>query len=260
MPDYYYNIKGQKRDEPTHYQKESGEPGDLYWKFPPLFAGMVTAPDKKAAKALIDEEYGRVFPQRVLRKDMENHPFLLSVEELDENDRYVRRRFEPTQCQQCGDVFRIIDKFNDPLSDYNGPDFCSRKCYDAGKDRRIQEFSLVSEGKVPPVIYQIMQISTGKSYVGQTTQPFTLRWWQHLVNPTDAKFHQELNARRDFTDWQFRVLEVIGRPPEGVRLAQHITHRERHWIDELDAVDNGFNTVRPTGVSPQQDLDLPTVA
>lgn len=260
MPDYYYNIKGQKREEPTHYQKEIGEKGDLNWKFPPLFAGMVTAPDKRTAKAMVEEEYGRVFPQRVLRRDMEKHPFLLSVEEMGEIGEYRRRRFEPTECMSCGGTFRVIDKYNDVLSDYAGPDFCSQKCYDEGRHRRVQEFREAHDGKVPPVIYQIMQISTGKSYVGQTTQPFTLRWWQHLVNPTDAKFHTALNELRDFTDWQFRVLETIGKPPEGVKLAQHITHRERHWIDEFDSVDNGFNTVRPTGLSPQQALDLATVA
>lgn len=257
MPDYYYQIKGQVRSEPSAYEREMGEKGELNWKFPPLFSGMVTADTKKAAKTMIDEEYSRVFPQRVLRADMEAHPFLLSVTEMsDDPTDYIRRRFTPTECKECGSVFRLIDKYNDPNSETNSPHHCSVDCYKAGRLRDFQEFRLVNQGQIPPVIYCIRQRSTGQYYVGQTIKPFTLRWWQHLTVESGSKFHTALKNTADMTDWEFRVLEVVDTPPKGVRLNEFITGRERHWIDHYDSIANGLNTVRPVGVSSQQDLEL----
>lgn len=257
MPDFYYAIKGLARVNQTEWEKSQGIEPELFWKFPPIFSGMVTAPDKKAAKLLIDDEYGRVFPQRVLRKDMKDHPFLLSVSEMstDPTD-VIRRRFLPTECKECGAVFRLIDKYNDPDNETSSRHHCSSDCYQSGRTRDYQEFTLVNQGMIPPVIYSIRQVSSGKYYVGQTLKPFTLRWWQHLTIVSESKFHKALKATADMTDWEFRVLEVIAAPPSGVKMAIHLSNRERHWIDALDSVSNGLNTIRPAGASPQHDLVL----
>lgn len=44
MPDFHYQIKGRQTSE---YEGDSG------WAWPPVFSGLVTAPDKKAAKAFL---------------------------------------------------------------------------------------------------------------------------------------------------------------------------------------------------------------
>lgn len=113
----------------------------------------------------------------------------------------------------------------------------------------------MNEGRSPAVIYQVRQKSTGRVYVGQTTQPFTLRWWQHLTNPTSCKFHSALSST-DITDWDFSVLEVITYPEDCTSRAAYITQRESHWIEALSAVDAGFNTVRPTAMADQAQMAL----
>lgn len=248
MPDFYYQIKGRKSDESE---------GDSAWSWPPVFSGLVTAPGRKEAKVLIEDEYGRQFPLRVLRKDIHEHAYLLHIRVVEPHDDYLLRRFRETACKECGAVFKLIDKYNDTYADHRGPDHCSAKCASDGKFREVQEFRLVAEGKLPAVIYQVRQKSTGKVYVGQTIQPFTLRWWQHLTNPSDCKFHEAMKAT-PITDWEFSVLEVIVVPVDCASKTAYITDRERHWIEAFNSVTQGYNTMRPTGISPQQSLALVT--
>ncbi|BCP56232.1 hypothetical protein K32_48490 [Kaistia sp. 32K] len=233
---FYYQIKGRQQ-----YSDD-----DYGWAWPPVFSGMVEAEDRKTAKAQVEELYGRQFPMRVLKKDIEQHAYLLHIQPITERDTYILKRFEDTACKECGVVFKLIDKYNDPNTETNSHDYCTEACKQAARGRELSEFRLANEGLSPPVIYQVRQKSTGRVYVGQTTQPFTLRWWQHLSNPTACKFHTALKST-DITDWEFSVLEVIAYPEGCTDRAGHITLREAHWVDALSAVDAGFNTVRPAG-------------
>lgn len=239
MLKFYYQIKGR--------QQYSSSGDDYGWAWPPVFSGMVEADDRKAAKVLIEEQYGRQFPMRVLKKDIEQHAYLLHIQEMTERDTYLLKRFQDTACKECGTVFKLIDKYNDPNTETNSHDYCTESCKQAARGRELSELRLACEGLSPPVIYQVRQKSSGMSYVGQTTQPFTLRWWQHLSKPSGCKFHAALGASA-ITDWEFSVLEVIVYPPDCADRAAYITHRERHWIDQLSAVDAGFNTVRPASM------------
>lgn len=244
MAKFYYQIKGRLPTRNAY--------GDEGWAWPPVFSGMVEAVDRKDARAQIDSLYERKFPMRVLAKDMAANEYLLNIQELTEHDTYILSRFEHKACKECGVMFRLIDKYNDPHTETKSHDYCTEACLAAAKFRDLSEFKLASEGRSPPVIYQVRQKSTGMAYVGQTTQPFTLRWWQHLSNPSACKFHATLTST-DITDWEFSVLEVIVYPDDCTDRAAHITNRERHWIDELSAVDAGFNTVRPGGaLNPAQ--------
>ena len=45
--------------------------------------------------------------------------------------------------------------------------------------------------------------------------------------------------------------------PEGCKSQRaYVTDRERHWIETMNSVDDGYNTVRPSGINPQQELEL----
>lgn len=246
MVKFYYQIKG-RMPAPANGYSESE------WAWPPVFSGLVEAEDRKKAKVQIEEEYGRQFPLRVLRKDIDEHSYLLHIRELGPHDDYLLRRFRDTACKECGAVFKLIDKYNDPYADHRSSDYCSAGCAQAGKYRDVQEFRLATEGKVPPVIYLVRQKSTGMAYVGQTIQPFTLRWWQHLSNPSDCKFHAALKTY-PMPDWEFSVLEIIEYPAECACKVTYIKERERHWIEAFDSVETGYNTIRPSGISPQQAL------
>jgi len=246
MADFYYQIKASRVPE---FDDDTG------WAWPPLFSGLVSAQDRKAARAAIEEEYSRKFPARILKSDIGAHSMLLHIDPVDPDNDYILRRFRDTACKECGGIFKPIDKYNDPNCDYKGPDYCCDKCAKAGKSREIHDYRLAHEGKLPAVIYQVRQKSTDKAYVGQTTQPFTLRWWQHLTNPSGCKFHEAIKST-PLVDWDFSVLEVIVFPDDCVDKAAFITGRESFWIDSLNSVVGGFNTMRPTGFSPQQKLEL----
>jgi len=249
MPEYYYQIKG--RTEARKHQSAE-------WIFPPVFSGLVVADDRKLAKAMIEDDYGRQFPSRVLKKDMEQHHYLLNIRELkpdDYSDNYLRRRFQYLPCKECGTLFRLIDKYNDFKNECLSHDYCKLSCKEAAKEKDVREFTLVNEGKLPPVIYQVRQKSTGKVYIGQTINAFTLRWWQHLTNPSDCKFHEALKTTQ-ITDWDFSVVEVIVFPEGCKSQRAYVTDRERHWIETMNSVDDGYNTVRPSGINPQQELEL----
>lgn len=250
MPEYYYQIKG---------RSEGGEHRSAEWIFPPVFSGLVVADDRKLAKAMIEDDFGRQFPSRVLKKDMDQHHYLLHMKELkqdDFSDAYLRRRFDYVPCKECGTLFRLIDKYNDFKNECLSHDYCKLSCKDAARAKDVREFTLAHEGKLPPVIYQVRQKSTGKVYIGQTINAFTLRWWQHLTQPSESKFHEALKATQ-ITDWEFSVVEVIEFPDGCKSNRAFVTERERHWIETMNSVAAGFNTILPSGISAQQELELP---
>ncbi|WP_223515714.1 GIY-YIG nuclease family protein [Pseudomonas sp. GL-R-26] len=247
MAKFYYQIKGRQPAGPNR---------EAEWAWPPVFSGMVEAETRKEAKGQVEELYDRQFPMRVLRSDMTDHAYLLHIQELSETDTYLLRRFEDTVCKECGTVFKLIDKYNDPNTETTSHDYCTESCKQAARFRDVQEFRQVNEGRFPAVIYQVRQKSTGRVYIGQTTQSFTLRWWQHLSNSTGCKFHSALGGS-DITDWEFSVIEVIAYPEDCTNRAAYITQRESHWIETLLAVETGFNTVRPGGAADQAQVPLP---
>ncbi|HBO2935210.1 TPA: GIY-YIG nuclease family protein [Pseudomonas aeruginosa] len=251
MAEFYYQIKGRMPGKHGSYSE---------WAWPPVFSGMVEAEGRKEAKLKIEEEYGRQFPLRVLRKDMDEHDYLLHIRELTPTDDYLRRRFHYTPCKECGTEFRLIDKYNDhPNTEHGGSDYCSEQCRSAGRQRELLDFNLATEGRLPAVIYQVRQKATGKVYIGQTIQAFTLRWWQHLTTPSDCKFHEALKSS-PITDWEFCVVEVVEYPPGCKNKVAYLADRERFWIEKFNSVVDGFNTTLPSRISPQETLDLEAAA
>lgn len=234
MPDFYYQIKA-RQDTDCEYSR---------WIWPPVFSGMVTADNKKDARALVDEEYGQKFPMRVMEKDLKTANFLLALREVPDNDHRTRGLFSLRPCKKCGGGFRVIDHYNNHHQKYVGADFCSDDCKtEWTKEHDAALFTNTSASGHPPVIYRIENIKTGMSYVGQTSQPFTLRWWQHFFHGTNTKFHQAI-ANSQMTDWIFSVLEVIdmNSKPDDLRASDFIFNREQFWIDKLGTIAGGYNT------------------
>ncbi len=233
MPDFYYQIKG-RQDTTNEYSR---------WIWPPVFSGMVEAEDKKRAREIVEAEYEKKFPMRVAAKDLASAHFLLNIFEVHIDDERTRGLFEIRTCKQCSGGFRTIDHYNNWMERYAGRDFCCDDCAAAFKkenDARMFAANALG-GKCPPVIYKIENIRTRRCYIGKTTQPFTLRWWQHFFHGTDTKFHKAI-GESSVSDWTFSVVEVIDSAPEGSVLSDHIFAREQHWIDTLDTIENGYNT------------------
>lgn len=234
MPDFYYQVKG-KRDDSW-----SGS-----WAFPPLFSGKVTADNKVKAKAIIENDYGRSFPLRVLKKDLADHHFLMSIKEIKEDDKHTLSLFDENICKKCSASFKRIDLYNDHNERYKGTEFCSQDCSNVYRDenRVYTNESFIDNGK--PVIYQIKNIQTGMVYIGKTTQVFTLRWYQHFFQGGNCKFHQAIkNSKAE--DWQFSVVETVT-VPVGESKSDYVEKRESHWINKMDSVNDGYNSISVKG-------------
>lgn len=236
MADYFYQIKA-KQDSGYEYAR---------WIWPPVFSGKVTAPDKKAARKMVDEEYGQKFPMRVLNTDIESANFLLSITQISDGDKRTIELFEDKICKCCGQGFQVINHYNNAKQKYAGRDFCSDDCVEAYKkehDSRLFAYDNLTITKNPPVIYKIENKKTGKVYIGQTCQTFTLRWWQHFAHPTTSKFHQEIKES-SISDWIFSVIETIDislKPPEKTN-ADFICDREQFYINQYDSINQGYNS------------------
>lgn len=234
MPEYYYQIKA----------RLDGNDSFSRWSWPPVFSGKISADNKQQARAVIDAEYGQKFPMRVLARDIESAAFLLNLQEIDPRDTRTHELFEIRMCKHCNGGFKVIDHYNNTKQRYAGRDFCSDDCKESHvKEHDATLFANANGGAHPPVIYRITHNVTGMSYVGQTTQAFTLRWWQHFFHGTDTKFHRAIKDSR-MTDWAFAVIEVVDltQRSEGMSNADYIHAREQHWIDQFDTIANGYNT------------------
>lgn len=234
--EFYYQIKGKKAPE-QYYNAGISDT----WVFPPIFSGRVIAKDKIEAKALIEEEYQKKFPMRVLKKDIDSNDFLLSIKDMTDNQ-YLKNLFEFQECEECGKKFRRIDLYNDANERYKGDGLCSWSCRDIYFERkRVEDFNNNNNNNdfysSIPVIYKITHKPSGKVYIGQTNQSFTLRWWQHIKwGKSDCKFHKAMRET-PITEWSFEVIHICNDSKE-------LDERESFYIREFDSINNGFNSAR----------------
>lgn len=240
MPEFYYQIKAKRSPEDDNFCGLSN------WKFPPVYSGKVSAADKKSAKIIIDEEYGKIFPLRVLAKDIDSNEFLLNIEEIKEGS-HTARLFEKQTCIQCENTFYVIDKYNDPNVDNKSFYYCSDKCktdHNGVRNYLINQSQELS-GNSNPVIYRITNKISGMSYIGKTNQVFTLRWYQHFFQIGNCKFHEAIKNSK-VSDWIFEIQEIII-IPENIKtvaeIEKLIIEREKFWINEYNSIENGYNTL-----------------
>jgi hypothetical protein len=230
LKEFYYQIKGKKGEGQFTGMSDR-------WVFPPIFSGKVEAKDKKEAKQIIENEYGKSFPLRVLQKDIDNNDYLLSITDMIDNN-YLKSHFETRACLECKCGFRRIDLFNNINERYKGSDFCSTSCKEINYERKkIERFNEDNDlcGGIS-VIYKITNKHNDMCYIGQTTQSFTLRWWQHVKwGKSDCKFHQAIRESK-ITDWMFEVVHVCNNSKE-------LNEMEGYFINKFDSIDNGYNTL-----------------
>ena len=201
------------------------------------------AKDKKEAKKIIEAEYNKSFPLRVLSKDLDKNEFLLMIQDMTEN-KYLKALFKERKCKECQSKFRRIDLYNDANSHYKGTEYCSGDCKDKGYERTRYEINgeMFDESGNVPVIYKITNKKTDKCYIGQTIQSFTLRWWQHVKwGKSDCKFHQAMKGSK-LTDWKFEVIDVVS---DGSK--EKLDERESFYIKYYDSINDGYNTAKVEG-------------
>jgi len=231
LTEFYYQIKG---------KAGVGNQSLSCWTFPPIFSGKVSAKNKAEAKEMIEKEYHKKFPLRVLHKDIDNNEFLLKIEDMTDND-YLKSLFEKRECIECKTKFRRIDLYNNANVIYKGDKFCSDSCKQTYYERERAENFEQNQGFYDsiPVIYKITNKNNNKVYIGQTTQSFTLRWWQHIKwGVSDCKFHKAMRESK-VTDWTFEVIEVV-------KDKSKLDERESYYIKQFDSIKEGYNTRRLT--------------
>jgi len=226
MTEYLYQIKAKnpQPDEDSYFSDS--------WAWPPVMTGKVVADDKKAARAKLEEEFSVPLPGRVAKKNMASAEFLLHLREIKEGDDRTQGLFEFRKCLECDKSFRVIDLYNDHCEKYKGHDYCSWLCKEAQKGRLAVDTSI--SAAFGTVIYRIHNKKTLKSYIGRTSQAFTLRWWQHFAHPSGTPFHDAIKESC-IEDWTFEVLERVG-------AGECPAKREQFHIDQHDAQGNGYNT------------------
>jgi len=116
--------------------------------------------------------------------------------------------------------------------------------------------SLIYElGRHAAFIYRIYNLVENKSYIGQTKQAFTLRWYQHFYQGTGTPFHTAI-ANSQITDWQFSIVERVDIPDDVTDVKRFVDARERHWIDAFDTINNGYNTMSIAKPQVAQDQEI----
>jgi len=248
MPEFYYQIKGKSNEF-----NENSLFGNGNWVFPPIFSGKVVADNKNEAKQLIEIEYEKQFPLRVLKKDLNSNEFLLKIDVIETD--HIKRLFEIKTCKFCNNTFRVIDLYNDLNETYKGQDYCSIKC--KNEHYNIISFERNSNNNYNgveynngyynnPVIYKITNNKTNMCYVGKTTQVFTLRWYQHFYQTTNTKFHLAIKDSK-LLDWNFQIIENIIIEKDKYKssndINNYILERERYWIKFYDSINSGYNSL-----------------
>jgi hypothetical protein len=257
MPEYYFQIKGRRHPEcKTRGQIEEDIDdtgwGLSNWSWPPLFSGKVDAKDRLEARSKINELYNIKFPVRVLKKDLSNpaNEFILHLQELRPlpYDSHIRSLFEEKMCSRegCKATFKVVDKYNMRIYNEGGMGYCSKLCEDLDRQKRFEiRAEHYMEDNHGPVIYKITnKKDNNKCYIGQTTQAFTLRWYQHFYQPSNTPFHNIIKSF-NITDWIFEIVEDVKVPDDCLTKEQrkkYIDDREKYYIELYKAKEKGYNS------------------
>jgi hypothetical protein len=203
------------------------------------YKGVITADNKKAAKLELNKIFDTELKEKVSR-GKENPEFKLFIieltpewEEFWESDR---------ECSVCKSSYSILKSYQ--AGSNATKVVCSDECFRAHRKPSTPDFLEEGYNNTKPCIYKITNKNTKMVYIGKTTRPFTLRWWQHFYHPGETKFHKAI-LESELTDWIFEVVEVITLDNAKDAKSSHkqILDREQFYINLHRAISNGYNSV-----------------
>ncbi|MEK2647466.1 GIY-YIG nuclease family protein [Bdellovibrio sp. BCCA] len=226
MPDAKSDLKDDGELKEFFYQLKTLEKDHFYAKI--WHIDIISAKDKKSAKAQIESELDVILAEKITKKETKAEFKIFIVELTNE----WRKHWTTVHvCKVCETPYTHLMKKQ--MNEYCNSEVCSDRCNLLVRKDKIDEYRL-QYGKSPPCIYKITNKESGMVYIGQTTQPVTLRWYQHMFHLTGTKFHEHvLNSKID--DWQFEVIEVV-------KDVKTLNEREQHWINHYDSINSGYNT------------------
>ena len=227
MKTFYCIIKGRWNNPQDEYS-------DGWWT--QIIKDTIQAEDKKEARKIVTETYGKNIPMRMKASDIKEDSLLLSLYEIDGDSYFKKGYFDDKECTICGSSFSMISKYN-LFGSYGSDEQCSPKCTEKYNNENFVFTDAENFYYSEPVIYMITQISTGKKYIGKTERSFTLRWWEHIKSKGSDKFHTAMNES-SIEDFIFQVLEHL--KPDRV---EEILKIEQSWIRKHNSIEDGFNTM-----------------
>lgn len=87
------------------------------------------------------------------------------------------------------------------------------------------------------LIYKATSKTTGKVYIGQTSQSLQRRINQHKCHSGSKNYHfYNAIKKYGFDDFVFEVVE------DNIKTKEELNERERYWIKFYDSYRNGYNT------------------
>ena len=210
-----------------------------------IWHDVIEALDKKSAKKLIEEDYSVIIAEKVSVKTKLKPDFRIFITEL--TPHWEEHWLKIRECKSCNTTYTLLEVKQ--TGGYANIEHCSAEC--KRLERRETDFGDYSAGysEHRPCIYKIFNKKSGKVYIGQTTQCFTLRWYQHFFQSTDTKFHQAIKGSQP-KDWTFEVLEVFYEQDFKTILSQ----REQFWIDHFDSINSGYNSVKSSSKEQKNEV------
>ena len=232
MKQFFYRIRG--------YSKNTNDAVYYEWDWRILDLGILDAEDKKKCRLELENIYNKKFCMKSKSEDIgiKNH-FLINIYEL--NDYWRKVWLEKLSCAVCGLQYTKIEQkqINIGLG-YISDNCCTEKCHLKRKEDEYTEQSNEMQREAYErsdrgYIYKITNKITNMSYIGKTTQPLTLRWWQHINTNKTEKFGNALKEHK-LTDWIFEALEDV--------ITERLDEREKYYMEQFDSIKKGYNTAK----------------
>ena len=203
-----------------------------YDRWARVWHDVIEAKDKIQAKKIVSEDLDAIIAEKVTAKSKIIPDYRIFITELTPSweEHWLKERI----CGICGTMYTLLQ--SKQLNTHSTHEHCSYECQRL--TRRETDFGdYKTVGSHRPCIYKITNKKSGMVYIGQTTQCFTLRWYQHFFHAKDTKFHEAIKASKP-EDWTFEVVEVI----YGDNPGEVLNQREQYWIEYYDAINAGLNT------------------
>lgn len=236
MKKFYCIIKGRwDYSDKVSKEDEYGFVSSGSW-WTQIVKDVIIASDKKEARKIVTETYGKNIPMKVMKKKIVPESLMLSLFEIDGDSYFKKGYFDQKKCSVCNSKFSMIDKYNF-FGSFGCEEQCSPKCQEIHNNENNVFTDASHFYYSEPVIYMVTQISTGKKYIGKTERSFTLRWWEHIKSKAPDKFHTAMREST-ITDFIFQVIDVLepGKKDDILKI-------EQSWISKYDTIENGFNTM-----------------
>lgn len=224
-----------------------------FWDKEIIDIGYIEAIDRKEARKKLEKIYDTNFSLRMQKKDRFIKDFKM-LQLFNPSNYYDDFWLGKRKCKNCNKEFTRLERDRATDFEYIKNDFCSKECEEEFTEKKIIEYNNDNNAirRNDGYIYLIENKVNNMFYVGQTTQVFTLRWYQHFYqsNNLNDKFHKAIKET-NIKEWNFSILEVIKNKNGIKEMKEILNERENFYIKKFNSVEKGYNS---TVVIPDKNI------